>query len=116
MPTCGVGYAFGVGIGIKLTNILLRLVLKGKTYRSMCAAANKSLVGDPKSGTFSRLLPCVGELVFIVWSGAGRHNSTVRRLVEKFYKLPVKPPWFSVHLSLHSKLFFGVKGKEGKEN
>ena len=39
--------------------------------------ANKSLVGDPKSGTFSCVSPCVGESVFIVWSGAGRHNSTV---------------------------------------
>ena len=39
--------------------------------------ANKSLVGDPKSGTFSCVSSCVGESVFIVWSGAGRHNSTV---------------------------------------
>jgi len=42
--------------------------------------ANKSLVGDPKSGTFSCVSPWVGELVFIVWSGAGRHNSTVSRI------------------------------------
>jgi len=47
---------------------------------SLSVPANKSLVGDPKSGTFSCVSPCVGELVFIVWSGAGRHNSTVRRL------------------------------------
>jgi len=39
--------------------------------------ANKSLVGDPKSGAGYCVSPCVGELVFIVWSGAGRHNSTV---------------------------------------
>ena len=41
---------------------------------------NKSLVGDPKSGTLSCVSSCVGELVFIVWPGAGRHNSTVSRL------------------------------------
>jgi hypothetical protein len=35
-------------------------------------------VGDPKSGTFSCVSPCVGELVLIVWPGAGRHMPSVR--------------------------------------
>ena len=35
------------------------------------------MVGDPKSGTFECLLPCVGESVLIVWSGAGRHMPNV---------------------------------------
>ena len=78
MLTCGVGIAFGVGPGIKLVNILLRVGFIGQVYWSMRAAANKSLVGDPKSSTFSCVSPCAGKLVFIVWPGAGRHNSTVR--------------------------------------
>ena len=52
----------------------------------MCAAANKSLVGDPKSGTFSCVSPCVGELVLIGWLGAGRHNSTVGLTIDRFAK------------------------------
>jgi hypothetical protein len=35
----------------------------------------------------------------------------VRRLVENIYKWPAKSFCFSVHLPLHSKLFFRRKGK-----
>lgn len=62
---------------IMLTLALLAFCQLSFIGRVSNAAANKSLVGDPKSGTFSCVSPCVGELVFIVWSGAGRHNSTV---------------------------------------
>jgi len=39
---------------------------------------NNGMVGDPKCGAFSCVSPCVGESVFIVWPGAGRHMPSVR--------------------------------------
>ena len=39
---------------------------------------NNGMVADPKSGAFLRVSPCAGELVFIVWPGAGRHMPSVR--------------------------------------
>jgi hypothetical protein len=57
------------------------MIFKKYPFSYLNILPNKSLVGDPKSGTFSCVSPCVGELIFIVSPGAGRHNSTVSRLI-----------------------------------
>ena len=73
-------YCVGIYCGSLLISRLCVMVGQMFNGRLQSAGpANKSLVGDPKSGTFSCVLPCVGESIFIVWSGAGRHNSTVGR-------------------------------------